>query len=411
MASNFIPENLLGFQNNISLVTQTFNYTTQCQHPQDTMNSNETQNSICVVSNSPTLDIPTKIFIVLYMAIFTIGIIGNLLVIFVIMRYRHLKTVTNLYILNLSIADSLFLIVLPLIVTLAITEHWIFGAFICKLFFTLDCVNKFMSAFIVTVMAGDRYLAACHPIKSLEYRKRKYASVLLLCIWLAAIFVMSPAIYYAGLQMTCSGHYSCTIVWPKSDGHYSNLFTAYTLVLAFAIPVICICTFYAMIITRLRRGGTGAQMPHRRHCQFRKATRLVTLVIIVFIACWLPHWCMQLMTILQATFNVTLLSFPLSFRLYQVFTALSYTNSMLNPMLYGFTNEYFREAFNNVVFCRTANAVVTGRQRGACGGTANICKHMEGASEKTTTRRECIPLKPPVGCINAESTNHSNLEI
>ncbi len=54
-----------------------------------------------------------------------VGLVGNGLVIFVILRYTKMKTVTNMYILNLSIADFLFMNGLPLIMTTVITKHWV----------------------------------------------------------------------------------------------------------------------------------------------------------------------------------------------------------------------------------------------------------------------------------------------
>ena len=349
-----------------------------------TCNANGTT-SIIEDTSSPAkcltrhLDAATISFLIIYLMIFMVGIIGNGLVIIVILKYKHLKTVTNLYILNLSIADSFFLLVLPLTITVGIAEHWIFGAAMCKLFFTLDCVNKFMSAFILTLMAGDRYLAACHPVSSLTYRTSKYASGLLCFMWALAFVVMSPAIYFAGLEPTCSGTYSCGIQWPNGSAKYGNIFTAYTFILGFVLPVICICTFYAMIIARLRRGGI-ASMPQRRYCQFRKATRLVTVVISAFIGCWLPYWCIQ---------GIILLTYSsMAFRFYQVFTALSYTNSMLNPLLYGFTNEYFREAFNSVFHCRQANVVVAD----TCKRATQACEPIGACGEGEQSKKECVPL-------------------
>ena len=48
--------------------------------------------------------------ILIYILIFLAGILGNSLVIFVVMRFPGLHTVTNTYILNLAIADMCFLL-------------------------------------------------------------------------------------------------------------------------------------------------------------------------------------------------------------------------------------------------------------------------------------------------------------
>ena len=42
---------------------------------------------------------------------------------------------------------------------------------------------------------------------------------------------------------------------------------------------------------------------------------------------------------------------PYQLYLFQIFTVLSYMNSMVNPCLYAFTNENFRESFINAFKC------------------------------------------------------------
>lgn len=158
------------------------------------------------------LDIPTIIIITLYGLICLIGLVGNGLVIYVVLRYHRLKTVTNIYILNLSIADGLFLVVLPMLITTAIVRVWVFGSAMCKLYFMLTCINSFTSAFTLTVMAIDRYLATCHPIRSLTYRTAKYAVIALLAIWVLSFLAMFPVILYAQVV-----HKSCTIQWPSKS--------------------------------------------------------------------------------------------------------------------------------------------------------------------------------------------------
>ena len=122
------------------------------------------------ISYSSKPDTLTIILLLFYGLICTIGLLGNGLVIFVIIRYTKMKTVTNLYILNLSIADSLFLIGLPLIMTTALIKHWIFGGIMCKIYYVLTCINMFTGPFTLAVMSGDRFLAVCYPFSSMRYR-------------------------------------------------------------------------------------------------------------------------------------------------------------------------------------------------------------------------------------------------
>lgn len=71
---------------------------------------------------------------VLYVLIFIIGIIGNIMVVIVVGCSRNLRTTINIYIVNLCIADFLvfFVCLPPILVELHVKEIWYFGEIMCK---------------------------------------------------------------------------------------------------------------------------------------------------------------------------------------------------------------------------------------------------------------------------------------
>lgn len=74
------------------------------------------------------------IFIVIYVMVFIFGLIGNFLVCFVVWRNQNMKTVTNIFIVNLSVADFLvILICMPPTVLGDVTETWYIGGVMCKI--------------------------------------------------------------------------------------------------------------------------------------------------------------------------------------------------------------------------------------------------------------------------------------
>lgn len=76
----------------------------------------------------------------------------------VVLRFSKMKTVTNLYILNLAFADEIFLIGLPaLIFTMHIGE-WIFGVFFCKLYMISTSITQFTSSIFLVIMSADRWV-------------------------------------------------------------------------------------------------------------------------------------------------------------------------------------------------------------------------------------------------------------
>lgn len=71
---------------------------------------------------------------ILYSSITTVGIVGNFLVIYVILKDRKMRrSVTNLFIMNLAVADLLIMLFgIPDIVQFAIGRGWLLGEAMCK---------------------------------------------------------------------------------------------------------------------------------------------------------------------------------------------------------------------------------------------------------------------------------------
>lgn len=93
---------------------------------------------------------------ILYGIVCLIGLAGNTLVIYVVVRFSKMQTVTNLYIVNLAIADECFLIGVPFLVVTAILGYWPFGNFVCKAYFTTTSINQITSSLFLLVMSADR---------------------------------------------------------------------------------------------------------------------------------------------------------------------------------------------------------------------------------------------------------------
>lgn len=286
-----------------------------------------------------------------YSLICFIGLIGNGLVIYVVLRFAKMKTVTNLYILNLAISDALFLMSLPFLITTSILHYWTFGAAMCKIFFVLVSINLFTGIFTLTALSGDRYLAVCHPVRSSQYRTTTIAFFVCLCLWSISFLVMLPIILYSTAVPHGLGdptHETCTIVWPEGQLiSAGKAFTWYTFLLGFAIPISLISVLYLSVILRLRTVGPAIKSKEKKRTH-RKVTRMVLTVIFVYIVCWLPYWVFQVnLTFMKKGFRLP----EWRVHLFHFFTVFTNANSMLNPLLYAFLSENFRRSFAKAFKC------------------------------------------------------------
>ncbi|XP_067614674.1 somatostatin receptor type 2-like [Eurosta solidaginis] len=290
---------------------------------------------------------------VLYVIVCVVGLLGNTLVIYVVLRYSKMQTITNVYILNLAVADECFLIGIPFLLHTIVSGSWQFGNFMCKAYMVSTSITQFTSSIFLLIMSADRYIAVCHPISSTSYRTLQRSKMVSAIAWLTSAILMLPVIIFADtVQM--GEHISCHIKWPEI-GHQETGFTfiMYVFSLGFATPLIFILCFYTLVIRKLRTVGPQNKSKEKKRSH-RKVTRLVLTVITVYILCWLPFWISQL--VLIAT-TQTECATRLEIAIFLLVGCLGYSNSAMNPFLYAFLSENFKKSF------RKAFATITAMQQ------------------------------------------------
>ena len=304
--------------------------------------------------DGPGMVIMTYISVVCYLLICVLGLVGNGLVIYVVLMYAKMKTVTNMYILNLALSDFFFLIILPFLATTTIVEYWPFGFAMCKIYYVVYSINLFGGVFNLLLMSADRYLAVCHPIRSVKYRTPRIALFICLCVWSVSFLVMLPVILYSTTSPNTHhpGTDTCGIRWPANQLiQPDTAFIWYSFILGFAMPVPLISVFYLLVIVRLRHVGPAKKSKEKKKSH-RRVTRLVLSVIAVYIMCWLPLWSFQVkMVFSSGSERPSATEHRIMMYLMHSFTILCYANSMLNPFLYAFLSDNFRKSFGKAFKC------------------------------------------------------------
>ncbi|XP_075217923.1 somatostatin receptor type 2-like [Lycorma delicatula] len=324
---------------------------------------NDTRNDTdfyCKGSESTTLLFFTQI---LYAVVCIVGLFGNSLVIYVVLRFSKMQTVTNMYIVNLAVADECFLIGIPFLIATMSLQLWPFGEIMCKVYMTTTSINQFTSSIFLTIMSADRYVAVCHPISAPKMRTPLISKIVSITAWTASALLMIPIFKYANIMHVDEMRLSCNILWPETENlSGQTAFTLYSFILGFALPLLLIFCFYVLVIRKLKTVGPKNKSKEKKKSH-RKVTKLVLTVITVYVCCWLPYWITQMSLIFtepnrcQSRFVITV---------FLLAGILSYSNSAMNPILYAFLSDNFKKSFLKACTC-------------AAGKEVNATLHMENS--------------------------------
>ncbi|XP_041273141.1 somatostatin receptor type 4 [Onychostruthus taczanowskii] len=323
----------------------------------------------------------------IYGLVCLLGLLGNALVIFVILRYAKMKTATNIYLLNLAIADELFMLSVPFVATAAALRRWPFGRALCRTVLGVDGLNMFSSVFCLTVLSLDRYIAVVHPLRAASYRRPRVAKLVNGGVWLLALLVASPIPVFAGTAVTRDGRaVACDLLWPSPA--WAAAFVVYSSALGFVLPVVAMALCYLLLAGKMRVVAQGVGWQQRRRSE-GKLTRLVVTVVAMFVVCWLPFYVVQLLELLlpgrldASAHNASLL--------------LSYSNSCANPILYGLLSENFRNSFHGVLRrCRDAGLCCCRATDGDGGDSEDEEEPLDYCAAPRGDAKGCVC--PPLPC-------------
>lgn len=275
----------------------------------------------------------------LYWLIVILGSVGNLLVIWIYTNFKNrLRTMTDVYLLNLSLANLLFLCTLPFWAVDGI-HGWTFGTAMCKGMSALYKINFFSSMFLLTCISVDRYVVIVHSTKAQNSKERRLVWSKIICgvVWLLAVVLAVPEFLFAQDKPDSQGKQFCTMVYKNNEHNWTKILVlGLQICMGFFIPLLVMIYCYSVIIRTLVKA---------RNFEKHKALRVILVVVTVFILTQLPYNSLLIVEATQAA-NTTITDCDQS-KQYdiatQIMKSLAYMHSCLNPFLYAFVGVRFRK--------------------------------------------------------------------
>lgn len=288
-------------------------------------------------------------FGILYAFIFVVGIVGNVLVCYVVFRNRAMQTVTNYFITNLALSDILLCILaVPFTPLYTFLERWVFGSPLCHIVPYAQGCSVYISTLTLTAVAIDRFFVIVYPFQ--PRMKLSVCIYIIVSIWVFALLVTLPYGLYMRIQED-AGDFFCEEDWPEPTS-IKIIFSICTTMLQFAIPFLMITVCYVCVSiklndrAKLKPGSKTSKREEADRDRKKRTNRMLIAMVAVFGISWMPLNVFNIRADLKPNEDG-----KYSMLIFFMTHAIAMSSTCYNPFLYAWLNENFRKEFIQILPC------------------------------------------------------------
>ncbi|XP_029957127.1 adenosine receptor A2b [Salarias fasciatus] len=316
-------------------------------------------------------------YIGIEVVIAVLSISGNVLVCWAVAINTTLKNATNYFLVSLAVADILVgCLAIPFAITISIGIDLDFYGCLFLACFVLVLTQS--SIFSLLAIAIDRYLAVKIPLRYKELMTGKTAREIIAILWILS-FVIGLIPFFgwnrkykscaqAGKNSSSADNtteggapggprgagdllHSCSLPCffeSVVDMHYMVYFNFFVCVL---LPLLIMLLIYLKIFTVARRQlqqielkcvGNGDSHSHGLLQKEIRAAKSLSIIVGLFAVCWLPVHILNCLTLFSSQLKKPEV-------VMHVAIILSHANSAVNPIIYAYRIQDFRNTFRKIL--------------------------------------------------------------
>ncbi|XP_075465037.1 neuromedin-K receptor [Ascaphus truei] len=275
-----------------------------------------------------------------YGSMVAVAVFGNIIVIWIILAHKRMRTVTNYFLVSLAFSDASMAAFNTLVNFIyALHNEWYFGEAYCRFhnFFPITAI--FASIYSMSAIAVDRYMAIIDPLK--PRLSATSTKVVIGSIWIFAFLLAFPQCLYSKTKVMPS-RTLCLLAWPGYEKKFT--YQVFVVLLVYCFPLLVMGVTYTIVGITLWGGEIPGDTSDKYHEQLRakrKVVKMMIVVVVTFAICWLPYHIFFIVTAL----DIKLDRWKYIQQIYLAIFWLAMSSTMYNPIIYCCLNKRFRAGF------------------------------------------------------------------
>uniref|UniRef100_A0A669DM29 Chemokine (C-X-C motif) receptor 3, tandem duplicate 3 n=1 Tax=Oreochromis niloticus TaxID=8128 RepID=A0A669DM29_ORENI len=235
---------------------------------------NSTVDNVPVERGSEAVWVPA-----LYAVVFFVGILGNIILLTVLVQKRRLWSLSDTFILHLSIVDILLLLMLPFWAAQTSQLCDRFWGILNRVFGVVFKLNYYCGIFLLFCISLQNYLSVIHGIQLYSHEKPFFVHISCLSVWFVSVVLTVPDWIFPGAKKDSTEEKTCVHIYPQSGTDWQLWSRLLHHIFGFVLPAFMLIILSYMLWQRCSSNGARMQ---------RNITVILSLVGI-FCLCWMPY--------------------------------------------------------------------------------------------------------------------------